>query len=493
MSALARSALGGVAWNWTGSLVLVVAQLASTAATARLVSPAQFGLYAAAQAIYGFAGFFCMRAVAQELQRRAQLGPKTVGTAITTLLAASLLVAVAVALAAPLLAGAWGVPAAAWAIRVFALALLLQSAAAVPLALLRRDLRFRRAAVVETGAIVAGMGVGVGLAIELHSAVALALGQAAGTAAMVVLASRAAGYVLRPAFDRADAAKLATFAGQVGGLGFLAYCTSILPSLFIGRQFGAAVLGWFSRARQMAELPADYAVSSIYRVVYPLYGRVRGDATRTRTLLREALGLTTGLTWPVFAFIAGAAPLLVAVVLGPRWEETAPLLTLFALGVCAAIPTGLLTNCAEAFGWMRIIALRQAALLAGVVAVLALVKVANRDADELLLGVAVVQWVVYCATLLPFARRELLNIRDLAVEHGVHAAIAALAFGVGAACTSVADAGSTAVQALALAAAAALLFTVLVLAHPLIPAGRILARRLKQVAPEKGVLGRIGT
>jgi len=485
---LARSALRGVAWNWTGSAVLVVAQLASTAVTARLVSPAEFGFYAAAQAIYGFAGFFCMRAVGQELQRRAQLGPGTVGTAIAIAVAASLVVAAGIVLGAPLWADAWGVPEAAWAIRAFAVALLFQSAATVPLALLRRDLRFGRAAAIETGAIVAGMTAGVVLAVILHSALALALGQVAGTAALLLSAAGNAHYDLRPTFDRADARALAGFAGQVGGLGFLAYCTSMLPSLFVARQFGAAVLGLFSRARQMAELPADYAVSSVYRVIYPLYGRVRDDTARTRTLLREALGLSTGLAWPAFAFLAGAAPAVVAVVLGPRWQGAAPLLSLCALGVCAAIPTGLLTNCAEAFGWMRIIAFRQVALLAGVAAVLVVARVAHGSAGALLLGVAGVQWAVYVATLLPFVRRELLAPRELAAEHGLHAAVALFAFGLGVACAEAAGGASTAIRACVLLAGAILLCAVLILVHPVIPAGRILVRRLTQVAPRLAAL-----
>ena len=83
MSSLTRSALGGVAWTWAGSGVLVVAQIASTAATARLVAPREFGVYATAQAAAGIAGYFTMGALGSGLQRRSQLGEKTAGTAMS--------------------------------------------------------------------------------------------------------------------------------------------------------------------------------------------------------------------------------------------------------------------------------------------------------------------------------------------------------------------------------------------------------------------------
>jgi len=487
LRSLTKSALSGVAWNWTGSAVLVVAQVGSTAATARLVPPAEFGLYAAAQAVYGFAGFFCMRAVGQELQRRAALGPQTVGTAMSISLAASLLVAACIGLGAPLWAGLWGVPDAAWAIRVFAMALLLQSAASVPLALLRRDLRFGRAATLETGALVAGMTTGVLLAIEFHSAVALAIGQAGGAAILLLATSFAAGYDLRPSFHRGDGRALSVFASQVGSLGFLAYCTNLLPGLFVAREFGAAVLGLFSRARLMAELPTDYALASIYKVVYPLYGRVRDDPARTGTLLRESLTLTTGFTWPAFAFLAGAAPIFVSVVLGPRWDDSAPYLTLFALGACALVPIGLLTNCAEALGWMRIVATRVAAFFAGVGLAIAVAASFDLDVANLLLGIVVVQWLTYLATLRPFVRRGLLGGRPVFAEQAIHAALALLAFGAGALCTTLVDAAPLAVQLLALGGSAAILCAAFLLIWPVYPASRVLAARLEQSMPRLGL------
>ena len=182
-SSLAREALRGVAWNWGGSLLLIVAQISSTAATARLVSPSQFGQYAAALAASGFAGYFTLNALGPGIQRRTRLGEKTAATALTLSIGASLLVAVVIWAGASLWAHAWGIPDATWVIRVIGLTTLFTSCSIVPLALLRRGLRFRTAAVIETGALVIGLATGVALAARLHSAVALALGQATGGAA----------------------------------------------------------------------------------------------------------------------------------------------------------------------------------------------------------------------------------------------------------------------------------------------------------------------
>ena len=303
-SSLTRSALSGVLWNWAGSAVLVVAQIASTAATARLVAPRDFGIYATAQAASGFAGYFAMAAIGSGLLRRAQLGAKTVGTAMVLSLGSALLVALVLVSGAPLWARAWGVPDAARLVRVVAFTLFLTSAATVPIALIRRRLQFRRAAIVETGTQLAGLAAGVALAVELHSALALALGQAVGAATLLVVACALARDVLRLSFDRADARELLTFSGQVGVLGLSAYAVEYRAGVVRRPRVWTACWGSTSRANLIVSLPLTYAASSMTKVLYPLYGRVRDDFARTRTLLDEALMLTTGLAWPLFALVA---------------------------------------------------------------------------------------------------------------------------------------------------------------------------------------------
>jgi len=483
MSSLARHAVKGVAWNWTGSVVLGVVQIASTAATARLVAPREFGLYAAAQAVGALAGFFCLRAVGQELQRRPELKPKSVGTAMTIVLAASAVVSGCVVFGAWAWAAVWGVPDAAWSIRVFGVALLLQSAAIVPLALLRRELQFGKAAVMETTAIVCGMASGVVLAIQLHSALALALGQAFGAAVLLLAAGISTSKLLELSFDPAEARGMTIFAGQVGALSFTSFVSVTLPSWFVARMFGASTLGVFSRARLMAEIPAEYAGTGIYRVIYPLYGRVRRDRARTHILLAEAMTLTAGFVWPAFGLLAGAAPLVVNIVLGPQWAGSAPYLALFSLGVCAAVPTGLLTNFAEAFGWMRLIALRQGVCLGGIAATLVAAYALGASAQGVLIGVAIVQWLTYGAILAPFVQRGLLSVRALVADQGSHAATALGAFAIGALCAAAARSDPLRLQLAAIGVGALLTLALVVVCTLVLPAGRTLRRRLVQVVP----------
>lgn len=478
MTNLTRKAFAGVGWNYAGAAVLVVTQVASTAATARLVSPREFGAYATAQAAAGLLGYFALRAVGQGVLRRPELGPMTVGTATTLSLLGGVAASLALWLLADPWARAWHVPAAAQVIHALSFTLLFGSAAIVPLTLLLRNLRFRSAAVTETTTAVLGTATGVGLAVHLHSAFALAAGQSVGAAALLVVASFLSFRDLRLGFDRAEARELFSFAGQVTILNFGMYLLNTAPNWFSARNYGAQTLGVLSRANLIVDLPTTYLSSGLTKVLYPLYGRVRNDEARAKLLLDETISMATGFAWPLFGLLAGAAPVVVAVLLGPGWDGTAPLIALFAALACGNFPCGLLTNAAEAFGWMRTIWGRQLAFLALLAGDLALVHLADLGVEALVAGMVIAQWAAYAFTLSAFLGRGFFDRRTVARTHAVHGLLALVAFGCAALAAHLSRDAAVAVQLAAQIAVALGVGGTILAARRHFPAGRILTRRL---------------
>ena len=82
-----RACLRTSSWKYSGIAVLVVLQVGSTIATARLIAPEWLGLYAAAQAASGLALNFAFATVGLAVLRRSELAEKTVGSAIVISLA----------------------------------------------------------------------------------------------------------------------------------------------------------------------------------------------------------------------------------------------------------------------------------------------------------------------------------------------------------------------------------------------------------------------
>jgi len=278
----------------------------------------------------------------------------------------------------------------------------------------------------------------------------------------------------------------------LSGLYIGSYAMSTLPSWFAGRTFGASMLGLYSRANLIVNLPLTYLTSSVTKVLFPLYARVQHDVARTRTLLSEGLVLTTGFTWPVFALVGGAAPVVVNVLLGSSWHEATPFLRLCALIVCGDFPTGLLTNAAEALGWIKLTAVRQLVLLVLLGTAIGLVSLTGLGLVYLLAGVAIAQWTTYAIMLRTFVRLDVIDTRLVLWSHFVHGLVSAGAFALAFACASALDHAGVVAQVAGELAVSALVTILIFSARSWYPASRILAYRLHaSLSPESPWIARL--
>lgn len=484
MSSLGSSAIRGVLWNYIGSATLVVVQIAGTAATARLITPAGFGAYAAAQAVAGILGYFAFATIAIAVVRRPQVSRTTVGSAMVLSLASGAAVLAFMWVLAGTWASVWGVPRSADLIRWLGLALFLNSAAGVPLALARRELRFGAVAAAETLTQVAGTALSVGLAIVLRSPTALAAGQAVAGAALLAAALVLSRRQLSLSAARSELWDLLRFSVQLSGLYFGTYLVNTAPTWMISRTFGAVTLGLFSRANLIVGLPLTYLSNGVTKVVFPLFGRVGDDLAKVRTLVGEGIAMMTGFAWPLLAILAGGASVVVDVLLGPRWHAATPMLQLCALAACGFLPCGLLTTAAEGLGWLRIAAMRQITFCVMIAAALAAVRFAGIGVNALLAAVAAAQWVTYLLTLPPFVRRGIVDVNLVLRTNIVHGLAAGGAFAASLAC---ADAFSHSPAYVRVASELCLSLTILLLllrSGSWFPATRLLGSRLRLGGPD---------
>ncbi len=350
-AALGRSAVRGVGWGAHATGANLTAQIGFMAVMARLLDPAAFGLVAMAHIACRFGSYFAQMGLGPALVQRPVLGALDVRVALALAVMVGSGIAALVALAAPVAAWFFRTPELTALARVLALTLLIGALGGVPLALLRRALRFRAVAAVEVSAYVLGYGaVGVACALAglgAWSLVAAALGQG-----LVVLigASVLVRLPLCPAWDAAVARSLWAYGSRHSAAGFLEFLGANLESLAIGRLLGAAPLGLYSRAALLGQLPAEHATGVVTRAVNPALARLQGDRAAFGRMAVAALGLV-GLGTAVFAGgLAVAAPDVVALLLGAGWAEVAQVVPVLVLATPFMLVTAVSGAALDALG-----------------------------------------------------------------------------------------------------------------------------------------------
>lgn len=475
---LAQRGLRGAAWSYGGAVVVIGAQLAYTALTARLISPAEFGAYATAQALMSIVGYFTLATVGNALIRHPALDRSVIGTAIAITGAAGTLVALVVLAAADIWADIWRSPDAASLIRLFAPQAIFAGLAIAPLSLLRRDLRYRAATMIETSTALLGFTIGSALALNLRSPEALVAGQVATAAGLLALSVLTTRGQLALSYSRRHARELFSFSAQVSVQNLGHYLTNTLPSLAVSRSLGQASLGFYSRASLLVGLPLTFLAQGVTKTLYPIYPRFR-TATREecRRMMVDVTSVTTTLVWPLFAALAGFGPLVVDLLLGPEWTPVISLIGPLCLYAGVNFAYAVVASYAEAFGYLGRIWVVQACWTAALLGALGVAVAADAGMRTIVLAAVGVHLAIHVFQLVLVSRAGTLELGGTLRVEAWALVVAAVWYIATMAVTDASASAGLAVKLGSSAAVAGLLAVATWLVFPRLPAGKALIRR----------------
>lgn len=354
MGNLTRRTAAGLASTTTAMVLTAVFQLIYTVVMARLLTPSEFGLIAMANVAIGFTGRVSQFGVGPALIQQPRIDDTTIrsATSLAWLFGA---VGTAIVIALSPVAG-WFFDERAVVPVLMALAVSISMVAIslVPEALLRRGLRFRSLATIDVVSFAVGyLGVGITAArmgAGVWSLVAATLSQSVIRTLAIILVERRG---LRLGWSRHAVRRIASFGSQVTAIGVVNNVTATLPTMFIGRVLGSGLLGQFGRADMLIRLPIERLTSTVSRVLFPALATVNLEPKRFLAGYSIAIAVAAAMILPASSLTALLAAPLVAVVLGPGWEQAASVLPLLA----ATVALGYLTHFAgvtlEALGRLR--------------------------------------------------------------------------------------------------------------------------------------------
>jgi stage V sporulation protein B len=245
----------------------------------------------------------------------------------------ALIISVLLAVLAQPIADAYGIPAATWPLRAMALALFANSVmlfAVVFTAIGRIDFQLRVAFAESAVELIASLVLVFAGAGATGAAFGRAIGYLVGVVAMIVLLVRALGPGVLPPTVRfgVETRRIAGYAGVLLIVDGAYTAFTQIDVLIIGAYLGASAVGIFSAPIKLTVL-LTYPGNAVSAGVAPRLARglasgpnVQAFGTGLRVLLIVQAAIT--------AFILGWAPLMVRIVLGPRYHESASVLRALA-------------------------------------------------------------------------------------------------------------------------------------------------------------------
>jgi O-antigen/teichoic acid export membrane protein len=328
----------GSVWTALRQAVQQGCSLIALVVVARLLPPAEVGLFSLATLVLTITRALTETGFEQALIQRAELDDEVLDVGFVAVLLRGLLVALVLAAAASLFAAFFAEPRVASIVRVLAIGILIEGLINNRVAMFQRTLDFRRYFFFHAAGQIVGLAATVLSALVLHNVWAVVAGQLASALARVIASYALCAERPRLRFRWALARELLQYGRWVSASSILLFILVNGDNVVIGKWIGAEALAYYNWAYQLANLPALVITQVLSSVMFPALAAVRADRTRLAELFARSMRLTWLLALPSSLLIVALVDVFTRALLGDKWLPIVPLTHALALfGLLRAI------------------------------------------------------------------------------------------------------------------------------------------------------------
>lgn len=298
---------------------------------ARVIGPAQYGIFAIAMSLYFLLTIIQYYGFADAVVQRAEIDACFLDTVFWCDLVLALCLVVLAQIGAPFAAKIFGDPVLEPMVRVLSLLSLLQALVTVPTALCRRALQMKVFAVRTLLSYAVGGCVGIVLALRGYGVWALVDSQVAQY--IVILCVMYGRSTWRPGFHARIGAsrELLRFAGHFMFAYGAKLSTERTTQLFVGLFASPTEVGYYALAWRIMFTITTLTLNPFERVALPVLSRYADDLPMFRATYRKMVLVVNSIWTPSALAFGVSAPIVIPALFGSRWAAAASVLQAMSL------------------------------------------------------------------------------------------------------------------------------------------------------------------
>lgn len=318
-----------MAMRWCFRLIGLV----STIVLARILVPADFGLFAVAASYITLIDGLTDLSIRSSVVRHGGGDRQFLDTVFTIQLLRAVLVSgivVATSFVVPMLIQDERLAPVIWCL---ALNTLWGGLMNPRMAVFERDLDFRRELLMQFVAKILSTAAAIAFAVIYQSYWALIVGSLVGSFTRVILS-----YVLSPFLPRLTLSlwrKLFAFAGWLSAATTVDSLGHELDSIIIGGFLELRSAGVYKVGSEFASLPLDEFLPVLTRTLFPGLLKFKDDIPKLRQNTLDAVEVICTLSFPIAVGFAFVAPEAVRILYGAQWVDAIPIVQ--AIAICSGI------------------------------------------------------------------------------------------------------------------------------------------------------------
>jgi polysaccharide transporter, PST family len=316
----------------SSSVVTILAQftqfvlmLGSTMILARLLAPQDFGLVAMVTTIIGFFRIFNEAGLSTATVQREGITHAQVSNLFWTNLALGSAISLLLAMSAPVVAWFYREPQLIKITLALCITFVFTTSSVQHLALLKRQMRFKLVALIQVSAAVAGIFTGITMASLKFGYWSLVGMQIATPLVAFLITWTVSSWRPQLPTRRAGTGPLLSFGANLTASSFLWSLAKGSDGLLIGRFYGPASIGLYSRAAALIARPMEQFLPPIESVFVPMLSRLQAQPERYRRIVLQSYEVIAITSFLLGGLLLALAHPITLVVLGPKWEKATPI------------------------------------------------------------------------------------------------------------------------------------------------------------------------
>ena len=350
---LTTRTLSGMKWFYLATIGQMLMSLLILTILARLLTPAEFGLFGIAIIFVGLGEIVARSGLGPSIVQRLDLTSSHIGTASLLSVTFGVSMTALVWLLAPLSGAYFDEPAMPRVLRILSLVLVISGVGNVSEYLLHRQLRFRNLMVANLSSYFIGNGlVTIAMALLEFGVWSLVWGAVSRYAIHTLVVVR----YLPPRRLRLKVRETAELLGYGAGFSLISifnFVSQHSGPFVIGRFLGVSSLGYYTRAYSLI-LPVLNLGFALIQVLFPAMSERQQKREHLRTVYLYGVEALSLAALSISVLVLVSAREIVAVVLGEDWGAAVPVLRILAVVVlfasCSAVNSPLIRALGAVYG-----------------------------------------------------------------------------------------------------------------------------------------------
>lgn len=348
-SNLKHKTIFGMVWSAIQRFGIMTLSFISNLVLARLLSPDDFGAIGMLAIFIALSTNFIDGGFGSALVQKSQPTQRDYSTIFYWNLSLAILLYTIIWFCAPHIASYYGIDILSQLLRIQALILIINSLGLVQRAQLRKQLQFKRIAAVDLTSSVIAVSTAIVSAYNGMGVWSLVIYQLLLNGCQTIGVWISHRWIPSFVFDVQSFKSLFRFGGFLLISDLLNTLCDNIQGLIIGKRFSPSVMGYYSQAKRLEEVPTMSLSTIVSQVTFPVFSQLKGEVVALRAAHQKCLHAINFINIPLMSLLIVIAHSLIVLLFTDKWLESVPYFRI----LCVAG----LANCLQSINYQLYVAM----------------------------------------------------------------------------------------------------------------------------------------